>query len=102
MDGVAAYPLVGVLDGRALGEDPDGALGRAVDRRGQIGRASMDETLMIEPPPARRMAGMARRVPRKTPLVFTAMTSSHSSSDVSSMDAPRAMPALFTKMSSLP
>ena len=62
----------------------------------------MDDTLMMEPPPARRMAGSALRVPRNTPLVFTASTWSHSSSLVSSMPPPRAIPALLTSTSSLP
>ena len=62
----------------------------------------MDDTLMIEPPPALRMAGSALRVPRKTPLVFTAMIRSHSSSVVSSMRSALAMPALLTNTSSRP
>jgi hypothetical protein len=38
-----------------------------------------------EPPPARRMAGMALVVPKKTRLTLTAMMPSQSSSVVSSM-----------------
>ena len=37
-------------------------------------RPSCEEMLTIEPPPARRMAGMAARVPRNTPLALTAIT----------------------------
>ena len=38
----------------------------------------MEEMLTIDPPPVRRMAGIAYLVPRKTPVLFTAITSSHS------------------------
>src|SRR5713226_1050296 len=57
----------------------------------------------IEPPPARRMAGMAYFVPRKTPLAFTAITRSHSAAVRSSI-APRGMTiaALLIRMSSRP
>jgi hypothetical protein len=39
--------------------------------------------LMIEPPPARSMAGMACLHPRNTPRTFTAMTRSQTSTSVS-------------------
>src|SRR5262245_15590009 len=65
-------------------------------------RPSCDEMLMMEPPPARRMAGMAARVPRNTPLAFTSITWFHSLTVVSSMRLPPPTPALLTRMSSLP
>src|SRR5882672_2658393 len=46
-------------------------------------RPSCDEMLMIEPPPALRIAGMAAFVPRKTPLALMSMVRSHASSLVS-------------------
>ena len=61
-----------------------------------------DEMLMIDPPPAWRIAGMAHFVPRKTPLTLTAMMRSQSASDVSSILARKRMPALFTSTFSLP
>src|SRR5438552_2714614 len=48
---------------------------------------SWDEMLTIEPPPARRMAGMAALLPRNTPVAFTSITRCHASSDVSSTRA---------------
>src|SRR4029453_2588301 len=36
-------------------------------------RPSWDERLTMEPPRARRMAGITARVPRKTPVALTAM-----------------------------
>src|SRR5260370_478779 len=44
-----------------------------------------EEMLTIEPPPERRMAGIACLVPRKTPLAFTAITWSHSATVRSSI-----------------
>ena len=61
-----------------------------------------DEMLIIESPPARRMAGIAHFVPMKTPLTLIAMMSSQSSSDVSSILRRMVTPALFTRMFSLP
>ena len=58
--------------------------------------------LMIDPPPFSRIAGMAALVPRKTPLAFTEKIRSQSSPVVSSMFLRIKMPALFSKMSSLP
>jgi hypothetical protein len=63
---------------------------------------AVDEMLMIEPPPARRIAGIACFVPRKTPLTLTAMMRSQSSSDVSSIFDRKRMPALLTSTFSLP
>ena len=63
---------------------------------------AVDEILMIDPPPARRMAGMANLTPMKTPLTFTAMMRSKSSSVVSSMLERIRIPALLTSTSSLP
>src|SRR5919108_6624187 len=58
--------------------------------------------LMIEPPPPCRIAGMATLVPRKTPLALTSMTRSHSSTAVSSTRPRPLIPALLTRISSLP
>ena len=44
----------------------------------------VDEMLMIEPPPALLMAGMAAFVPRNTPFALTSITSSQVDSSVSS------------------
>src|SRR5436309_531160 len=62
-----------------------------------------EEIFTIEPPPARRMAGIAYFVPRNTPLAFTAITRSHSAAVRSSI-ATRGMTiaALLTRMSSRP
>jgi hypothetical protein len=58
--------------------------------------------LMIDPPPAWRIAGMAAFVPRNTPLTLTAMMRSQAASVVSSIGARKRMPALFTSTFSLP
>ena len=58
--------------------------------------------LITEPPPALRISGMAALVPRKTPLPLTSMMRSHSSSVQSSTMPLPTMPALLTRMSSLP
>src|SRR5215510_8041655 len=63
---------------------------------------SWDEMFTIEPPPARRSAGMAAFVPRKTPLAFTSMTRSHSAAVVSSSRPAPPTPALLTSTSSFP
>src|SRR5215469_11407520 len=65
-------------------------------------RPSWDEMLTMEPPPARRMAGMTARVPRKTPVELTAMIRSQSARVVSSIRLPPPMPALLTRTSSFP
>src|SRR5206468_7983850 len=44
---------------------------------------SCDEMLMIDPPPARRMAAMTLLVPRNTPVALTAIMRSQSSRVVS-------------------
>ena len=62
-----------------------------------------DEMFTMEPPPARRMAGIACLVPRKTPRALTAMTRSQSSTVRSSIGTRgMTMPALLIRMSSLP
>ena len=64
---------------------------------------AMDEMFTMDPPPARRMAGMACLVPRNTPLAFTAITRSHSASVRSSMGTRGiTMAALLIRMSSRP
>ena len=65
-------------------------------------RPSCEEMLMIDPPPAVRMAGIAALVPRNTPLALTSITRSHSSTVVSSSRPAPPMPALLTSTSSLP
>src|SRR5262245_83240 len=65
-------------------------------------RPAVDEILMMEPPPAARIAGLAHFVPRNTPLTLTAMMRSHSVSLVSSIRAWNRIPALLTKTLSLP
>src|SRR5262249_4652574 len=65
-------------------------------------RPSWDEMLTMEPPPARRMTGITARVPRKTPVEFTAMIRSQSPRVVSSIRLPPPMPALLTRTSSFP
>src|SRR5882724_1167564 len=63
---------------------------------------SCDEMLTIEPPPARRMAGMAALLPRNTPVALTSITRCHASSGVSSTRPVALMPALLTSTLSLP
>ena len=64
---------------------------------------AIDEMLTIEPPPARRMAGIAYLVPRKTPLALTAITWSHSATVRSSIGTRgMTMAALLIRTSSLP
>src|SRR3990172_5658752 len=41
-------------------------------------RPSWDEMLMMDPPPAWRIAGIAALVPRNTPLALMSITRSHS------------------------
>ena len=62
----------------------------------------MEDVLTMEPPPARRISGMAALVPRKTPLALMSITRSHSSTVVSSRVPLDSTPALFTRISSLP
>src|SRR6516165_10595249 len=45
----------------------------------------IDEMFTMDPPPARRIAGMACFVPKNTPFAFTAMMRSQSASLVSSI-----------------
>ena len=60
-------------------------------------RPSWDEMLMIDPPPARRMAGMAAFVPRNTPLALMSIVRVQSSTVVSSIRPHPPMPALLTR-----
>ena len=63
---------------------------------------------MMEPPPARRISGMADLVPRNTPLALMSMIRSQPSTVVSStrppalLTPPLPIPALLTRMSNLP
>ena len=63
---------------------------------------STDDMLMMEPPPESRIAGIALRVPRKTPSALTAMICRQVSSETSAMGSARVTPALLTRMSSRP
>src|SRR5882724_4437114 len=65
-------------------------------------RPSWDEMLMIDPPPARRMAGMAAFVPRNTPLALMSIVRVQSSTVVSSIRPHPPMPALLTRTFSAP
>src|SRR5215510_3035012 len=65
-------------------------------------RPSWEEMLTMEPPRARRMAGITARVPRKTPVELTAMIRSQSARVVSSIRLPPPMPALLTSTWSFP
>src|SRR3989441_842506 len=53
-------------------------------------RPSCDEMLTIEPPPARRMAGMAALLPRNTPVALTSIPRCHASG----APMPRAPPLI--------
>ena len=66
--------------------------------------ATNDAVLMIEPPPASSMAGMPYLQPRNTPLRFTLMTCSQTSSEVSGGEpsASGKIPALLNRMWSPP
>src|SRR5262249_42726672 len=65
-------------------------------------KPEIDEILTIEPPPAARIAGTACFMPRNTPLAFTFKRVSQADVlSVSGSNVPL-MPALFTRMSSLP
>ena len=62
-----------------------------------------EEMFTIEPPPARRMAGIACLVPRNTPLALTAITRSHSATVRSSIGTRgMTIAALLIRTSSLP
>src|SRR5215813_6140211 len=65
-------------------------------------KPEIDEMLTMEPPAAARIAGTACFMPRKTPLAFTFR--SVSQADVLSVSGSKVplMPALLTRMSSLP
>src|SRR5215510_177500 len=62
----------------------------------------MDETLMIDPPPALRISGMTYFVPRNTPLACTSICASHTATVVSSTVNRAPVPALLTRTCSLP
>ena len=57
---------------------------------------------MMQPPPASRIGLIASRMPRKTPTWLTWMTRRYSSSEVSSIGLSIRMPALLSRMLSLP
>src|SRR5215472_5891785 len=71
-------------------------------RRGSAQKPSIEETLMMEPPPARRSSGSACLVHRKTLRTLTAMTWSHWVTDVSSTRASSSTAALLTSTSRRP
>src|SRR5579872_2963660 len=62
----------------------------------------IDDRLMIDPPPAAFIASTAYLVPRNTPRALTDINWSHASVSSMSVTALPLMPALFTRMSSLP
>src|ERR1700733_10800375 len=62
----------------------------------------MDERLTIDPPPFCCICRTAAAVPRKTPVLFTAITRSQRPESSRSFVALPLMPALFTRMSSRP
>src|SRR5262245_10808022 len=65
-------------------------------------KPEMDEMLTMEPPPASRIAGTECFMPRKTPLAFTFRSLSQADGlSVSGSNVPL-IPALLTRMSSLP
>src|SRR3954469_12034325 len=61
-----------------------------------------EDVLMIDPPPPLRMAGIAARVPRKTPLACTPSSRSQISTVMSSTLAGNETPALLNRTSSRP
>ena len=62
-----------------------------------------EEMFTMEPPPDRRMAGIACLVPRNTPLALTAITWSHSAAVRSSIGTrAMVMAALLMRMSRRP
>src|SRR5581483_10540114 len=61
-----------------------------------------EQRWMTLPPPAAAIAGTANLLHRNTPLTFTAISASQSSSLVSSTVPLRQMPALLTRMCSAP
>src|SRR5258705_7827336 len=65
-------------------------------------RPAVDEMLMIDPPPACRIGGIAPLLPRKTPLTLTAMKRSPTSSEGSSIFERKRKPAVLTSTVRLP
>src|ERR1700722_11353144 len=63
---------------------------------------AIDDKLTIDPPPVCFIASTACLVPRNTPREFTAISLSQASLSSMSDTALPLMPALFTRMSSLP
>src|SRR5215510_14084649 len=62
----------------------------------------MDATLMIRPPPWRRITRATACAQRKTPVRFTAITRFHSSGVMASLDFSTLMPALLMRTSIRP
>ncbi len=65
-------------------------------------RPAMEDRLMTRPQPRACMGGTKRLQVLNTPLRFTSITASQSSSEMLAMVFCRAMPALFTRMSTWP
>src|ERR1039458_2151167 len=64
--------------------------------------AATDATLMMEPPPARIMCGMAYFITKKGAVRLVSTTRCQSSSSISTTFAMMPVPALLTTMSNLP
>src|SRR5262249_58232229 len=62
----------------------------------------IDDMLMIEPPPARCMAGIAALVPRKTPVALISITRFHCSSVCSASRGPAVRPVWMFNFGSRP
>ena len=71
-------------------------------RRASPISAIVEDMLMIEPPCAATITGRTALATRNTPRTFTAMTRSHSSSEVSSTVPTPAIPALLNRTSMVP
>jgi hypothetical protein len=65
-------------------------------------RPATDDMMIIDPPPARRMAGTTYFTERKTPSRFTAVCRRQSANDISTALHRIPMPALATITSSRP
>ena len=65
-------------------------------------KPSMEEMFTIEPRPAAFMGSITDLIPSQVPLRLTPMTRSKSSSDISLIRRNFRIPALLTRMSSVP